>query len=358
MKRRKFITLAGVATAAGATGMGLKPFSIERVEKVNPSRLPRWRGFNLLEKFMDHMNAPYVKNDFKWMAEWGFDFVRLPMSYHCWSTPQSWMEYDEKIIKHIDQAIRYGRKYKIHINLNMHRIQGYCVNPPEEPKVLWTDPLAQEAAARQWAYFAKRYKGIPNEALSFDLINEPAHLEEAVYVNVINMIIDAIRQEDPDRLIIVDGLQYGRIPVPGLVDKNIGQSTRGYDPFTVSHYKASWVNREQWDEPRWPLPDGDKPVWDKERLFRERILPWKELEAKGVGIHVGEWGAHHFTPHSVALAWMEDQLKLWKEAGWGWALWNFRGSFGILNSDRADVQYEDFRGAKLDRKMLELLKQY
>jgi endoglucanase len=74
-----------------------------------------------------------------------------------------------------------------------------------------------------------------------------------------------------------------------------------------------------------------------------------------VGIHVGEWGAHNKTPHKVALAWMRDCLELWKEAGWGWSLWNLRGSFGVLDSRRADVEYEDFRDHKLDREMLKVL---
>jgi endoglucanase len=56
----------------------------------------------------------------------------------------------------------------------------------------------------------------------------------------------------------------------------------------------------------------------------------------------------------VALAWMEDNLSLWKAAGWGFSLWNLRGSFGLMDSERQDVQYEDFKGHKLDRKMLEL----
>jgi endoglucanase len=72
-------------------------------------------------------------------------------------------------------------------------------------------------------------------------------------------------------------------------------------------------------------------------------------------VHVGEWGVFNSTPHPVALAWMRDVLDLWKEAGWGWALWNLRGGFGVLDSARSDVQYEDFRGHKLDRQMLKLL---
>jgi endoglucanase len=52
---------------------------------------------------------------------------------------------------------------------------------------------------------------------------------------------------------------------------------------------------------------------------------------------------------------MADAVSLWKEAGWGWSMWNLRGSFGIVDSGRTDVAYEDFNGHKLDRKMLELI---
>jgi endoglucanase len=78
----------------------------------------------------------------------------------------------------------------------------------------------------------------------------------------------------------------------------------------------------------------------------------------GVQVHVGEWGVFNKTPHATALAWMEDSLSLWKEAGWGFSLWNLRGQFGVLDSGREDVTYEDFKGHKLDRRMLELLKRY
>ena len=69
-------------------------------------------------------------------------------------------------------------------------------------------------------------------------------------------------------------------------------------------------------------------------------------------------GAFNRTPHAAALAWMEDWLTLWREVGWGWALWNFRGSFGLLDSGRADVDYETLGEHQLDRRMLELLRRY
>jgi endoglucanase len=160
-------------------------------------------------------------------------------------------------------------------------------------------------------------------------------------------------------LIIADGLHWGRQPVQGLVGLNLGQSTRGYEPMRISHYKASWVGgSDQWEEPTWPLKIKEGEVWDKARLRQENIEPWKALERRGVGVHVGEWGAFSRTPHKVVLAWMRDCLELWQEAGWGWAMWNFRGSFGPLDSGRADVKYDDFRGRNLDREMLELIRAF
>ena len=53
----------------------------------------------------------------------------------------------------------------------------------------------------------------------------------------------------------------------------------------------------------------------------------------------------------VAYAFSSKQY----DAGWGWALWNFTGGFGICDSGRTDVAYENWHGRKLDRAMVELL---
>jgi endoglucanase len=110
--------------------------------------------------------------------------------------------------------------------------------------------------------------------------------------------------------------------------------------------------------PTWPLKDDQGQTWDRDRLKREYIDKYRPLIEKGVQIHVGEWGSFNKTPHPVTLAWMEDCLSLWKEVGWGNSMWNLRGAFGVLDSERQDVQYEDFKGHKLDRKMLDLLQKY
>jgi len=333
--------------------------------KHAPPRIPRWRGFNLTELTRGKRSQAFREQDLQWMAEWGFDFARLPCNYWAWSTREDWMTIDEAALKPVDDVIELGRKYGIHFNLNLHRIPGYCVSQCElEPHLLFDSPReamerALEAAVHHWRFLARRYREIPSSQLSFDLFNEPPFMSDHTrYVEVARALIGAIRESNPDRLIFADGADIGQTPVLDLADAGIVQSTRGYLPKMVSHYTATWVPKnefESFERPVWPMTDSRGVRWDREKLRAELIAKWQPLVAKGVPIHVGEWGCYTRTSHGVALAWMSDLLALWKEAGWGWSMWNLRGSFGIMDSGRPDVAYEDFHGHKLDRKMLELL---
>jgi endoglucanase len=364
MDRRRFLLGAAGLAAAGAMS-GVVPGAEEKRAVVEPTvaKLPRWRGFNLLEGFIAGNHGKFKEADFALIASLGFDFVRLPLSYLCWNSGkvEDWDKIDEKAMENIDEAVELGKQHKIHVNINFHRAPGYCVNPPKEPLVLWDDEKALDACAHHWGHFAKRYKGRPNSEVTFDLLNEPSDIPEAKYAKVVRRLVEAIHEQDAQRVVIADGLKWGNSPVLSIAGL-VAQSTRGYSPSRVSHYKANWVaGSDQWLEPTWPISfeqNNRKETWDRAKLVKDRIEPWKALEAKGSGVHVGEWGAFNHTPHAVALAWMKDYLELWKEAGWGWAMWNFSGSVGPLDSGRKDVAYEDWKGHKVDRKMLELIQAY
>lgn len=354
MNRREMI---GMTVAMAATlALDAEAEGQRRLPEPRPDKLPRWRGFNLLSKFNVANQSRFDEQDFMWIAEWGMNFARLPMDYRCWTDEADWMRLKEPALKEIDEAVRLGEKHGVHVHLNFHRAPGYTVARPAEAKDLWTDEEAQRVCALHWAAFARRYKGIPNSRLSFNLFNEPAMVAPDAHRKVVARMCEAIREQDPQRLIVCDGRSWGNTAPMELAGLGVAAATRGYQPMPISHWHANWVGgSDRWPEPTYPLKEGSQ-VWDRE-FHRERFIkPWKELEARGVGVMVGEFGAFNRTPHGVVMAWMRDCLANWKEAGWGWALWNLRGSFGVLDSERADVRYEDWRGHKLDRAMLELLK--
>lgn len=466
----------------------------------------RWRGFNLPDLMFFEAGKPlaFQESDFRQIAAWGFNFVRLPMTYEVWVDPQDWTKVQEERLAPVDEAVAWGQHYGLHVCLNFHRAPGHCINPPAEPKSLWADEDAVVACAAHWAAFARHYRGVPSDALSFNLLNEPSQgVSERVYREVVVRLVAAIRLEDPDRPILVDGLDVGRRPSLSLARmepaRPLIQSTRGYAPFALTHYLADWApgndRRPVWPplgqanaflygpwkpelceplvlegpfpegvlrltvgkvsdfvslhvrfdgrpvldedflavkgggvaEPEYqsqwriyhtdyrrpvdvPVPEGVRMIrvevgngdwltldgvefidrhgqrallamvseWGRRQpgvrldgmtlradseasdawLRRELLEPWEPALRAGIPVFVGEWGVYNKTPHDVALRWMEDCLRLWKEQGWGWALWNFRGPFGVLDSDRPDVEYVPHAGHRLDARMLELLQRY
>jgi aryl-phospho-beta-D-glucosidase BglC (GH1 family) len=368
----------------GAVAMSAGGEAVGAVVKTGPAQsvIPRWRGFNLLDYFSPRVRrrggrGSTTEDDFRWMADWGFDFVRLPMAYPRWLTfdaskpitPEDVYNINEQVLEEIDELVEMAHKYKLHVSLNMHRAPGYCVNAGfNEPYNLWEDQEAQDAFCFHWAMWAKRYKGMSQKQISFDLVNEPGTREDmndqhskrgsvpgAVYRKVAKAASEAIRAANPDHLVVADGNDTGSSVIPEIADLNIAQSCRGYVPGSISHYKAPWAVKDpdSQPEPHYPGISGGEH-WDRARL-EEWYKPWFDLARQGVGVHCGECGCWTKTPHDVFMAWFTDVIDILTKENIGYSLWNFRGDFGILDSNRDDVDYEDWHGHKLDRKLLTML---
>ena len=468
----------------------------------------RWRGFNLEGKAIKgRFSGEWREDDLRMMHELGFNFVRVMIDHRYWCLDNDWTKPDPMKFGPIDEVIGWGKKHKIHVQLCFSFPPGIDVETKSKA-ALFTDGVARQAMADHWRYFAQRYKGVPNEELSFNLFNEPdSHGTEATYAPLIAVCEKAIHDEDATRFIVIDGLQTARLPVLTAIKMPVGQSHHAYEPMGITHFRASWVPKTDWQQPAWPPQPVVSPICgmrkpleargsitvrdvpacaltirpglvnreaelvvaaDGVELFRRLMVPspgvagwtnliartdkewagkptapievivpacarmtiglargdwmnissfaftaggktvsvapedswsrsqlprpelrfagfdtpqavtladgtsytaayflktitydkWQPVFEAGQFVMVGEFAVLNLTPHDVALRWMEDNLREWKARNMGWAMWNFRGPFGILDSNRADVKYEDFHGHKLDRKMLELLKRY
>ena len=167
---------------------------------------------------------------------------------------------------------------------------------------------------------------------------------------------NAIWKENPDHLVIADGNQVGTKVIPEITHLPIAQSCRGYYPQIISHYKAPWAMKDIDNLPplKYPGQVGDQYL--SREMLEDFYEPWIKLAQSGTGVHCGECGSYNKTPHDVFLAWFGDVVDILGSNGIGFALWNFRGDFGILDSGRKDVDYEDWHGHKLDRKLLDLIR--
>lgn len=377
MHRRSFIKNTGLITV----GLSLAEKAALAIgQTAAGNKLPQWKGFNLLDYFSPSQGTgkyPTTEEHFKWMAGWGFDFIRLPIAYPHYLrfdrtkniTPDEVYQLDEKKLDEIDALVALAHKYNMHVSLNLHRAPGYCINAGfHEPYNLWTDPEAQKAFYFHWNMWAKRYKNVSPQKISFDLLNEPSMREDMndqhskssavpgpVYRKVAKEAAEAIRKENSGHLVIADGNNVGNSVIPEIMDLNIAQSCRGYHPHAISHYKAPWANKdtEHLPVPLWPGQVGSQYL--SRQMLETYYQPWIELTKKGIGVHCGECGAWNKTPHDVFIAWFADVLDILSANKIGFAVWQFTGDFGILDSGRTDVAYEDWYGHKLDKRFLDLM---
>jgi endoglucanase len=360
LSRREFLrnAAAGALVLAAGASCGARTEPAGRRESMAQTVLPRWRGFNLLEMFTTRSDGNWREDDFRWMKDWGFDFVRLPLCYTLWIEDDDPMKISEAGLAKVDRAVELGRTYGIHMNVSFHRGPGYSVNRErKEPYNLWKDQAALDAFCYHWTTFATRYKGVASSQVSFNLINEPAspvaEMTREDHKRVVKAASEAIHKVDPDRLVIADGVDWASTACPELADLKVVQSCRAYTPGSLTHFRAEWAGGNE----RQPVPSWPGQGWDRRKL-EEFYQPWADLASKGIGVHCGEGGSYNKTPHPVVMGWLRDVMEVLKGHNIGYAMWNFRGSFGILDSGRTDVEYEEFRGHKLDRRMLELLQEF
>ncbi len=321
-----------------------------------------WIGFNfqwIVSWQPERRPEPPDLKALDFLAKHGFTFVRIASDYRFWTDPNDYLVWDETALEYIDRYIEACRERGLHLSFNMHRVPGYCINSPEiERHNLWKDRVAQEGLIEQWRMFARRFRDIPNEQLSFDLINEPPDIGQfgmtrEVHAGLIREVVAGIRSETPWRTILIDGLEGGHIAMPELADLGVMHATRGYQPMPVSHQGATWWSGWKGHAPEYPGGDWWGHAWDKEAL-REFYAPWLAVEAQGVPVHIGEFGCFNKTPNDVALRWLGDLFALWREFGWGWGMWNFEGAFGIIGHGREGARFEEIDGYLVDRDLLEL----
>jgi hypothetical protein len=322
-------------------------------------------GFNFLWMFIwapEHPPAVVDERALDFVARHGFNFVRLPTDYRHWTRNFDYFHPDERVFAHLDAYIAACRTRGLHACLNLHRAPGYCINRNDlERHNLWVDPIAQDAFVFMWETLARRYRDIPGTALSFDLLNEPPEigqygLTRDSHAALMQRTTAAIRAISPEREIVLDGLGAGNIAMPELADLGVVHSSRGYQPMTVSHWGATWW--QGWRAAAGPIYPGgewDGKRWDREQL-RLHYQPWLAVEARGVRVHIGEFGCYSHTPNDVALRWFGDLLGLYREFGWGYSLWEFRGAFGIIDHGRPGARLETIDGYLVDRDLLDLLK--
>lgn len=229
--------------ASSASGAELPALKVEGNSITANGEPIRLRGINW--GWWHLSGTRYSEPDMKSLGEWGANVVRLAFSYNDLETDNNPPAWKEDGFKDLDEVVQWGKRYGIHVILDMHITPGgqsaqpYCAGGKN---LLWKDPASQQHFIDLWTEIARRYCHRP-EVAAYELMNEPETNQPTPdkLVSIDQRAISAIRAVDPDKIIVVGG-DHGS----GPQDLNAALKLSDNNILYTFHFYEASGNEEYW----------------------------------------------------------------------------------------------------------------
>lgn len=185
----------------------------------------------------EHYEDFISEADFKAVADWGADHVRLPIDYNPLETPDG--EYKENGFSYIQNAVDWCGKYNLNMVLDLHKTFGYSFDSGENEDGFFVSEEYQERFFRLWEQIAMRF-GKYSDRVAFELLNEvtlPEYMP--TWLKIMEKCIERIRKIAPDVTILAGG--YWNNSVEAVKDiqlssyDNIVLNFHFYEPVVFTH---------------------------------------------------------------------------------------------------------------------------
>lgn len=257
----------------------------------------------LLDIFQD---AWITEEDIVWIAQQGFNLVRVPMSYRGLTTgpdldrPTA-LAWNERAFGQVARLLDWCEKHRIYAVLDIQEAPG-GQNDYTGTSLLYDDPALQDLTVDLWIELASRFGG-HSAVAAYSLLAEPfsapdAGARDAMY----DRIVKAIRALGDEHLLVIHDGFFGMQTLPRPHTKgwtNVVYSTHVFE-FSATNYE-----------------DYDFLV----NYFHDPLFT--EAQAKqGVPYFIGSFSARH------DWDWAYDAAQLlvdwYTRRGWSWAVWTYK----------------------------------
>jgi len=191
-------------------------------------------------------DVPWNEDLFRTIHEWGATVVRVLV------TPVLFFENEERGLEVLDQAIEWAGKNDLYVIINFQAMgfppTGYSSHPSSNVEV-----TTAAETIRFWQIVSARYAGNDQIAI-YEIINEASshpwngstYLEDWLTLKDFSeLLIDLIRENDPDTIVLVSGLKWAS-DLSYVLDHPIQRSNVAY---AMHLYPSTALN--------WDLAFGD-----------------------------------------------------------------------------------------------------
>jgi endoglucanase len=308
--------------------------------------------------------------DIALMARLGFDNVRLSVD----ATPlEGWPHgadgLNSDFLGRLDKAVDTMLADGLAVTIDVHPEESY------KEKVR-TSSDGVDRFTTLWRRLATHYATRDPERVFFEIMNEPEVPDPYRWAGIQARVAAAIREVAPKNTIVATGPNYSDVQdlltQHPLVDGNVIYNFHFYDPHEFTHQGAGWgvawwssthgipypASEDSMQELLKEVPDAANRFalerywldhWDghRIRLTVDEAAAWGH--ANGVPLICNEFGVYReHADEQSRMNWIRDVRTALEADGIGWAMWDYRGSFGV-------VWKEDGQPAKVDAKVVEAL---
>jgi endoglucanase len=297
-------------------------------------------------------SAYFTRDDVAFLAGLGYDHLRIPIDEEQMFTEDGQKEPEAFRLLH--NALEWCVEHHLRTVVDLHILRSHHFNNEDKP--LFVDPAAQEHFYACWRELSGELKKYPNAQVAYELMNEPVADNPEIWNVIVNRCTEAVRKLEPGRTIIIGSNRWQsystvkdlRLPEN---DPNIIISFHYYEPFLLTHYRASWTNQKDITFPvHYPgklFSDSDLAAGGAEQLaqlgrsnetynidvieshFKQALDVAKKY---GLKVYCGEYGCINEAPNADKIRWYTDMNTLFNRHGIARANWDYKGSFAIVRN--------------------------
>lgn len=282
-----------------------------------------YAGEEKTNRFMDGVLKKWLTEaDIIFLKEIGCNSIRLPFNYRRFEDDANPFVYNQEMFAMFDEIISWCAKQEIYVVLDMHVAPGYQMgdfcgdNLFEEQSNLYYDGMFQKRYLELWKAIARRYKG-EQWVAGYDLMNEAVangSFEVAALNRLYRQATEAIREEDPDHIIFIEGnfwaIDFDETDPPFA--ENLVYSIHYYCPGATRPGKYPGIEAESGEDCN--LDSMREAFTKRDRFMDEHNVPcW-----------LGEFGVRRFDDIEGKHRAIRDYFIVIKERGHSWCYWDFK----------------------------------
>lgn len=303
----------------------------------------------------DERRGFFTAEDMALIRRLGYDHIRIPVDEE-----QLWDEEGrphEEAFDLLDAALDQAAASGLRAIVDLHILRSHHFNAGEKP--LWVDPSEQDRFLDFWRQLSERLADRPVDQVAYELLNEAVADDPEDWNRLLALAAAVVRQREPDRTLVIGSNRWQQVETFDQLriprgDPNILLSFHFYTPMALTHYTAGWNRVGEYRGPvHYPgrvvedqdlagLPDdlvdaihdGRGLDFDRATIAALMAKPLALARQAGLPLYCGEWGALPAAPRGARLRWYRDVRSVLEQHGIGWAHWDYKGGFGVVDSER------------------------